>query len=66
MWGYPKEATVSKRSTPTFGGKRGLGEIEETQSLVEATHLLNQVGDSWFEQKEGEETKRDREVEGLI
>ena len=25
----------------TFGGERGLGEVEETKSLAEATHLLN-------------------------
>lgn len=47
MHGQPLEAAVSQRSIPTLGGKGGLGEIEEAKSLVEATHLLNQVGDSW-------------------
>lgn len=50
--GPPLEAAVHHRGTPTFGGEGGLGEIEETQSLVEATHLLNQVGDSWNERGE--------------
>lgn len=47
----PLEAAVSQRSTPTLGGEGGLGEIEEAQSLVEATHLLNQVRDSWYERR---------------
>lgn len=50
--GAPLEAALHHRGTPTFGGEGGLGEIEETQSLVEATHLLNQVGDSWNESGE--------------
>lgn len=50
--GPPLEAAVHHRGTPTFGGERGLGEIEEAQPLVEATHLLNQVGDSWNERGE--------------
>lgn len=51
--GQPLEAAASQRSTPTLGGKGGLGEVEEAQSLVEATHLLNQVGDSWYEERGG-------------
>lgn len=50
--GPPLEAAVHHRGTPTFGGEGGLGEIEEAQPLVEATHLLNQVGDSWNERGE--------------
>lgn len=55
--GQPLEAAVSQRSTPTLGGERGLGEIEEAQSLVEAAHLLNQVGDSWYERRRGKKIK---------
>ena len=47
----PLGAAVCQWSTPTLGGQGGFGEIEETQSLVEATHLLNQVGDSWYEKR---------------
>lgn len=47
LQGQPLEAAASQRSTLTLGGEGGLGEIEEAQSLVEATHLLNQVRDSW-------------------
>lgn len=57
MQGRPLEAAVSQRSTPTLGGERGLGEIEEAQALVEATHLLNQVGHSWYERRTGEKIK---------
>lgn len=37
----PPGGAVSKGSLLTFGGEGGLGQVEETQSLVEATHLLN-------------------------
>lgn len=50
MQGQPLGAAVSQRTTPTLGGQGGLGEIEEAQSLVQTTHLLNQVGDSWHEE----------------
>lgn len=48
----PLEAAVSHRSTTTFGREGGLGQIEEAQALVEATHLLDQVGDSWQKRRE--------------
>lgn len=47
----PLEAAVSQRST-TFGREGGLGQIEEAQALVEATHLLDQVGNSWQKRRE--------------
>jgi len=39
----PLGVAVPQTSAPTFGGEGGLGEIEETQALVEPTHLLNEV-----------------------
>lgn len=38
-----------ERESPTFRGQGGLGQVEEAQSLVQATHLLDQVEDSWHE-----------------
>lgn len=37
----PPGGAESQRSLLTFRGQGGLGEIEEAQPLVEATHLLN-------------------------
>ena len=31
------------KEAQTFGGERGLGEVEDAESLAEATHLLDQV-----------------------
>lgn len=39
--------SVSQRKVLTLGGQGGLGEVEEAESFVEATNLLDQVGDSW-------------------
>lgn len=44
---------IVESEAPTFRGQGGLGQVEETQSLVEATHLLDQVGDSWQESEDG-------------
>lgn len=44
---------IGVSEAPTFRGQGGLGQVEETQSLVEATHLLDQVGDSWQESEDG-------------
>ncbi len=57
MQGQPLVAIVSQKSTPTLRGKGGFREIEETQSFVEATDLLNQVGDSWY--KGGDKERRE-------
>lgn len=32
----------------TFGVKGGLGEVEETQSFAEATHLLDEVSHTYI------------------
>lgn len=42
---------------PTFRGQGGLGQVQEAQSLVETTHLLDQVGDSW---QEGQDNKMNK------
>ena len=31
----------------TSGGERGLGEVQQAESLAEATHLLDEVGHAW-------------------
>lgn len=40
-------------NVPTLGGQTGLGKVQETQALVEATHLLDQVGHSWWDEGRG-------------
>lgn len=55
---------IVESEAPTFGGQGGLGQVEETQSLVEATHLLDQVGDSWQESEDERKKKRDLTFSG--
>lgn len=47
---------IGEWEAPTFRGQGGLGQVEEAQSLVEAAHLLDQVGDSWQENEDGKKT----------
>lgn len=60
--GQPLGAAVSERSTLTLGGEGGLGEIEEAQALVQAAHLLNEVGDSWYEKRRRGQRRESRGI----
>ncbi len=64
--GQPLEATVSQRSTPTLGGEGSFGEIEEAQSLVEATHLLNKVGNSWYDKRGERRRQRGEKIKASL